>query len=67
MDLKRMIKRRSSKFLERLHNMDMMFEAYLTHESGILEPDDIPRTNNPVWILGKQYNAVQVIGRTIRV
>lgn len=59
MDLKHMIKRRSIKFLEKLHNMDMMFEAYLTHESGVLEPDDIPRTNNPVWILGKQYNAVQ--------
>lgn len=35
-----------------------MFEAYLTHE-GILEPDDIPQTKEPIWILGKKYNGYQ--------
>jgi hypothetical protein len=39
--------------------MDMMFEAYLTHEAGHLEPDDIPHTSGPVWVLGKKYNAIQ--------
>lgn len=39
--------------------MDMMFEAYLTHEAGHLEPDDIPHTSEPVWVLGKKYNAIQ--------
>lgn len=37
--------------------MDMMFEAYLAHESGHLE-DDIPQTRDPVWILGKKYSAI---------
>nr|CAD7400011.1 unnamed protein product [Timema poppensis] len=49
--------------------MDMMFEAYLTHESGHLEPDDIPHTKDPVWILGKKYSAiydVEMIRRDIR-
>lgn len=40
--------------------MDCMFEAYLTHE-GILEPDDIPQTKEPVWILGKRYNGSEEI------
>lgn len=40
--------------------MDSVFEAYLGQDTGILsEPDDIPKTNDPVWILGKQYNAIQ--------
>ncbi|XP_044734329.1 cysteine protease ATG4B [Chrysoperla carnea] len=39
--------------------MDCMFEAYLTHESVNFEPDDIPQTSEPVWILGKKYNATQ--------
>lgn len=34
-----------------------MFETYLTENS--LEPDDIPQTKEPVWILGKKYNAIQ--------
>lgn len=38
--------------------MDMMFEAYLAHESGHLE-DDIPQTRDPVWILGKKYSAIK--------
>lgn len=49
--------------------MDMMFEAYLTQESGHLEPEDIPHTKDPVWILGKKYSAVhdlEQIRRDIR-
>jgi hypothetical protein len=38
--------------------MDMMFEAYLTQEAGHLDPDDIPHTKDPVWILGKKYRAI---------
>jgi hypothetical protein len=38
--------------------MDMMFEAYLTQEAGHLDPDDIPHTEDPVWILGKKYRAI---------
>ncbi|PSN40264.1 Cysteine protease ATG4B [Blattella germanica] len=40
--------------------MDMMFEAYLTQEASHLDlnPDDIPRTEEPVWILGKKYSAI---------
>lgn len=38
--------------------MDCMFEAYLTHETVNFEPDDIPQTADPVWILGKKYNAL---------
>ncbi|XP_065347077.1 cysteine protease ATG4B [Cloeon dipterum] len=37
--------------------MDMLFDAYLTHESLQCEPDDIPCTSDPVWILGKKYDA----------
>ena len=33
-----------------------MFEMYL---EGSIEPDDIPNTREPVYILGKKYNAVQ--------
>jgi cysteine protease ATG4 len=36
--------------------MDGMFELYL---EGSIEPDDIPHTRDPVYILGKQYNAIQ--------
>lgn len=36
--------------------MDCMFEAYM---ESTVEPDDIPQTSDPVWILGKKYNAVQ--------
>jgi len=41
-----------------ISKMDCMFEAYLGHDSSI-EPDDIPKTNDPVWILGKKFNAIQ--------
>lgn len=37
--------------------MDCMFEAYL--EATALEPDDIPQTNEPVWILGQKYNSIE--------
>lgn len=56
MDFKKLLKKRSRTLQRR--NMDMMFEAYLTHESGHLEPDDIPHTKEPVWILGKKYSAL---------
>lgn len=36
--------------------MDCMFEAYM---ESTFEPDDIPLVQNPVWILGKKYNALQ--------
>lgn len=39
--------------------MDLAFESYLAQESNLIEPDDIPRTINPVYILGRRYNAVQ--------
>lgn len=48
--------------------MDMMLEAYLTHE-GALDPDDIPQTKDTIWILGKAYNAphnVEIIRKDIR-
>lgn len=35
-----------------------VFEVYYLGQDG-LEPDDIPKTDEPVWILGKKYNAVQ--------
>lgn len=56
MDFKKLLKKRTRTLQRR--NMDMMFEAYLTHESGHLEPDDIPHTKEPVWILGKKYSAL---------
>ncbi|XP_052864803.1 cysteine protease ATG4B [Anopheles cruzii] len=37
--------------------MDML-DAYVGYELGSSsEPDDIPRTNESVWVLGKQYHA----------
>lgn len=39
--------------------MDSVFEAYLGQDGGMLLEPDIPKTNDPVWILGKQYNAIQ--------
>lgn len=41
--------------------METVFEAYLDFKEGAgsLEPDDIPKTNDPVWILGKKYNPIQ--------
>ena len=60
MDFKQFL-RNNNKIFDRL-NMDLMFEAYLTHESTSQpEPDDIPQTKEPVWILGKKYNALKGI------
>lgn len=45
-----------------LFKMESMFESYLGVGGlvdGALEPDDIPKTNEPVWILGKKYSAIQ--------
>lgn len=54
------IDRISSLYVNVIRKMDSVFEAYLGPDAGILsEPDDIPKTNDPVWILGKQYNAIQ--------
>lgn len=54
------IDRISSLYANVVRKMDSVFEAYLGQDAGmLLEPDDIPKTNDPVWILGKQYNATQ--------
>lgn len=45
--------------------MDMVFEAYLTHDSVHLDPDDIPQTKDSVWILGREYKSPHDLG-TIR-
>lgn len=37
--------------------MDLAFEGYL--DNNLIEPDDIPKTNDPVWVLGRSYNAIQ--------
>ncbi|KAJ9586503.1 hypothetical protein L9F63_019861, partial [Diploptera punctata] len=58
-----------SKELISSHLMDMMFEAYLTQEASHLDPDDIPHTKDPVWILGKKYSAIhdlEIIRKDIR-
>ncbi|XP_073987538.1 cysteine protease ATG4B-like [Rhodnius prolixus] len=61
MEFRHLVKKQSgNKLLCRL-KMDMMFEAYLAQESGHLEPDDIPHTREPVWILGKKYSAIHDI------
>lgn len=46
--------------------MESVFESYLVGvQDGVAavvseqQPDDIPKTNDPVWILGKQYCAIQ--------
>lgn len=58
MDLKHILKN-NNKLLDKF-KMDLMFEAYLTHESTSQpEPDDIPHTKDPVWILGEEYNALK--------
>jgi len=55
MDWKQMIQKHSRKILSKI-SMDLMLEAYLTHESSLMDLDDIPQTVDPVWILGKKYN-----------
>ncbi|XP_038111940.1 cysteine protease ATG4B [Culex quinquefasciatus] len=40
--------------------MDYMLDAYVGYDIGsVAEPDDIPRTDDTVWILGKQYRAIE--------
>jgi len=49
--------------------MESVFEAYLGPDSvlasavgqavGSGEPEDIPRRNTDVWVLGRKYNAIQ--------
>lgn len=41
-----------------LRRMDLAFESYLAKDSKP-DPDDIPQTTNPVYILGKKYSAIQ--------
>lgn len=41
--------------------MDYMLDAYVGYDIGSVEPDDIPKTNETIWILGKEYNAIQEI------
>lgn len=43
-----------------VRRMDLAFENYLAaQDNSLIEPDDIPKTNSPVWILGRRYNAIQ--------
>lgn len=40
--------------------MDAVFDiCYLATDGNIAEPDDIPKTKESVWVLGKKYSAVQ--------
>lgn len=57
MDWKQIIQKHSRKILNRI-SMDLMLEAYLTHESSLMDLEDIPQTVDPVWILGKKYSTI---------
>ncbi|XP_039763761.1 cysteine protease ATG4B [Pararge aegeria] len=47
--------------------MDAMFDiCYLTPDGNNVEPDDIPKTKDNVWILGKKYSAIQDLDRIRR-
>ncbi|KAG6459349.1 cysteine protease ATG4B [Manduca sexta] len=48
--------------------MDAMFDiCYLASTDGNnVEPDDIPKTKESVWILGKKYSAIQDLDRIRR-
>ncbi|KAL4715162.1 hypothetical protein ACJJTC_012209 [Scirpophaga incertulas] len=47
--------------------MDAMFDiCYLSSEGNSVEPDDIPKTRDDVWVLGKKYSAIQEIDRIRR-
>ncbi|CAH0749147.1 unnamed protein product [Diatraea saccharalis] len=47
--------------------MDAVFDiCYLSSEGNSVEPDDIPKTKENVWILGKKYSAVQDLDRIRR-
>lgn len=40
--------------------MESVFETYLggPQDGTFGDPEDIPKTNEPVWILGKKYSAI---------
>lgn len=41
-------------------DMDAMFDiCYLSPDGNNVEPDDIPKTKENVWILGRKYSPVQ--------
>ncbi|CAK1549735.1 unnamed protein product [Leptosia nina] len=47
--------------------MDAVFDiCYLTPDGNNVEPDDIPKTKESVWILGKKYSPVQDLDRIRR-
>ncbi|KAM3962743.1 autophagy-related 4a [Aphomia sociella] len=47
--------------------MDAMFDiCYLTSEGNNVEPDDIPKTKDNVWILGRKYSPIQELDRIRR-
>ncbi|XP_023954796.1 cysteine protease ATG4B [Bicyclus anynana] len=47
--------------------MDAMFDiCYLSPDGNNVEPDDIPKTKDNVWILGKKYSAIQDLDRIRR-
>ncbi|CAH0726535.1 unnamed protein product, partial [Brenthis ino] len=47
--------------------MDAMFDiCYLTPDGNNVEPDDIPKTKENVWILGRKYSAIQDLDRIRR-
>ncbi|XP_034097310.1 cysteine protease ATG4B [Drosophila albomicans] len=58
-----------SLYAQLTRRMDSVFEAYLGPDSilagamvnavGSGEPEDIPKRNTDVWLLGKRYNAIQ--------
>uniref|UniRef100_U5EYR5 Cysteine protease n=1 Tax=Corethrella appendiculata TaxID=1370023 RepID=U5EYR5_9DIPT len=39
--------------------MDYVIDAYVGYDIGTVEPDDIPKTDDTVWLLGKSYNTIQ--------
>ncbi|XP_013181032.1 PREDICTED: cysteine protease ATG4B [Papilio xuthus] len=47
--------------------MDAMFDiCYLSSDGTTVEPDDIPKTKENVWVLGKKYSAIQDLDRIRR-
>ncbi|KAI8427619.1 hypothetical protein MSG28_002105 [Choristoneura fumiferana] len=47
--------------------MDAMFDiCYLSADGNNPEPDDIPKTKDYVWVLGKKYSAIQDLDRIRR-
>ncbi|CAG9862759.1 unnamed protein product [Phyllotreta striolata] len=47
----------------RNHNDMAVKLKYLACLEATLEPDDIPKTTEPVWVLGKRYNAIHDINK----